>query len=160
VIFSSVQYHRFFHPALFQPEQHFYRTRLSFYCNCWCRFVAILVLKGVWHEIFVLRFFHESVSPRPLCIPLWPFQIFRKIRTEFATLCFSPMSKAPAISCSAVSTTPLNYWQCFWHRWLNLVLDMKCPQWIRKFEMTILRDPGETESWKKPEVKNLVSDSL
>ncbi len=36
-------------------------------------------LKGVWHEIFDFRFFHESVSPRPQSIPLGPFWIFSKI---------------------------------------------------------------------------------
>ncbi len=34
------------------------------------------LLKGVWHEIFDFRFFHESVSPGPPSIPLGPFWIF------------------------------------------------------------------------------------
>jgi hypothetical protein len=33
-------------------------------------------LKGQCHEIFDFRFFHESVSPKPLSLPLGPFQIF------------------------------------------------------------------------------------
>ncbi len=33
-------------------------------------------LKGVWHKIFDLRFFHESVSPWPLSVLLGPFQNF------------------------------------------------------------------------------------
>ncbi len=36
-------------------------------------------LKGQCHEIFDFRFFHESVSPNPLSIPLGPFQICSKI---------------------------------------------------------------------------------
>ncbi len=36
-------------------------------------------LKGVWHEIFDFRFFHESVSPKPPSVPLGPFWIFSKI---------------------------------------------------------------------------------
>ncbi len=39
-------------------------------------------LKGVWHEIFVFRFFHKSVSLGPLNIPIGPFQIFSKIRGD------------------------------------------------------------------------------
>jgi hypothetical protein len=36
-------------------------------------------LKGQCHEIFDFWFFHESVSPKPLSIPLGPFRIFSKI---------------------------------------------------------------------------------
>ncbi len=47
-------------------------------------------LKGQCHEIFCFWFFLESVSPKPLIIPLGPFQIFSKIRgdirrSKFAT---------------------------------------------------------------------------
>ncbi len=45
-------------------------------------------LKGVWHEIFDLSFFHESVSPRPPSIPLGPFWIFSKIRGDIRELMF------------------------------------------------------------------------
>jgi hypothetical protein len=37
-------------------------------------------LKGQCHEIFDFCFFHESVSPQPLSIPIGPFRIFSKIR--------------------------------------------------------------------------------
>ncbi len=40
------------------------------------------VLKGQCHEIFCFWFFHESVSPKPLSIPLGPFRIFSKIRGD------------------------------------------------------------------------------
>ncbi len=46
------------------------------------------MLKGVWYEIFDLRFFHESVSPRPISIPLGPFRIFSKIRGDIHELMF------------------------------------------------------------------------
>ncbi len=39
-------------------------------------------LKGVWHEIFDLSFFHESVSPGPLSNPLGSFQFFSQIRRD------------------------------------------------------------------------------
>jgi hypothetical protein len=37
-------------------------------------------LKGQCHEIVDFWFFHESVFPKPLAIPLGPFRIFSKIR--------------------------------------------------------------------------------
>jgi hypothetical protein len=39
---------------------------------------------GECHEIFDFRFFHESVSPEPLSIPLGPVTIFFEIRRDFA----------------------------------------------------------------------------
>jgi hypothetical protein len=39
-------------------------------------------LKGQCHEIFCFSFFHESVSPKPLIIPIGLFQIFFKIRGD------------------------------------------------------------------------------
>ncbi len=33
-------------------------------------------LKVQCHEIFDFWFFHESVSPKPLSIPLWPYRFF------------------------------------------------------------------------------------
>ncbi len=41
--------------------------------------IGTIVLKGQCHEIFDFWFFHESVSLKPLSIPLGPFQIFAKI---------------------------------------------------------------------------------
>jgi hypothetical protein len=41
-----------------------------------------LSLKGQCHEIFASGFFYESVSPKPLSIPLGPFRIFSKIRGD------------------------------------------------------------------------------
>jgi hypothetical protein len=37
-------------------------------------------LKSLCHENFDFRFFHVSVSSKPLSILLWPFRIFEKIR--------------------------------------------------------------------------------
>ncbi len=37
------------------------------------------MIKGQFHEIFDFSFFHESVSPKRLSIPLGWFQIFSKI---------------------------------------------------------------------------------
>jgi hypothetical protein len=36
-------------------------------------------------RFFPSRFFHESVSPKPLSIPLRPFQIFLKIRGDICS---------------------------------------------------------------------------
>jgi hypothetical protein len=46
-------------------------------------------LKGVWQEIFSLKFFHESVSPGLMSIPLGSFQLFSEI---FANECLSAVS--------------------------------------------------------------------
>jgi hypothetical protein len=42
----------------------------------------IVFLKGQCHKIFDFCFFHESASPKPLSIPLGPFQFFSKIRGD------------------------------------------------------------------------------
>ncbi len=41
-----------------------------------------ILLKGVWHEIFDLSFFYESVSPAPLSNPLGSFRLFSKIHWD------------------------------------------------------------------------------
>ena len=41
-------------------------------------------LKGQCHEILTSGFLHESVSPKPLSIPIGSFQIFLKIRRDIA----------------------------------------------------------------------------
>ena len=41
----------------------------------------VIYLKGQLHEIFDCRCFHESVSHRPLSIPLGSLRIFSKIQT-------------------------------------------------------------------------------
>ncbi len=38
-----------------------------------------VLLKGQCHKIFDFCFFHESFSPKPMIIPLGPFQILSKI---------------------------------------------------------------------------------
>jgi hypothetical protein len=45
---------------------------------------GIVSLKGQCHEILTSGFFHESVSPKPLSIPVGPFQIFRKFAEIFS----------------------------------------------------------------------------
>jgi hypothetical protein len=46
--------------------------------------VFLLALKGTVSRDFRPGFFHESVSPKPLSIPLGPFRIFSKIAKIFA----------------------------------------------------------------------------
>jgi hypothetical protein len=48
----------------------------------WLYILCSVALKGVWHEIFDISFFHVSVSPRPLIIPLESFRLFSKIRGD------------------------------------------------------------------------------
>ncbi len=44
---------------------------------------TLVRLKGTVRRNFLLQvFFHESVSPKPLIIPLGPFQFFAKIRGD------------------------------------------------------------------------------
>ncbi len=69
VVTTAAQVWNFSRWALVVPESRYF-----------CRIILwrqFLVLKGVWHET---GFFHESVSPRPISIPLGPFWIFSKIQ--------------------------------------------------------------------------------
>jgi hypothetical protein len=52
-------------------------------------------LKGQCHEIFYFWFFQESISHKPLSIPLGPFQIFRKFMEIFAAQGTPPVSLKP-----------------------------------------------------------------
>ncbi len=65
-----------------------------------------LYLKGQCHEIFASGFFHESVSPKPLSIPLGPFRIFRKFAEIFAAQGWPPVSTTPVANLPPLSTTP------------------------------------------------------
>jgi hypothetical protein len=55
----------------------------------------IAALKGQRHEIFGFWFCHESVSPKPLSIPLGPFRIFRKFAEIFAAQGSPPVLLTP-----------------------------------------------------------------
>ncbi len=59
-------------------------------------------------------FFHESVVPGPVSIPLGPFQIFWKFAAIFSNE-FLSMSTTPAISCSPVSRI-FSDCRCRWYR--------------------------------------------
>jgi len=43
-------------------------------------------LKGQCHEIFDFWFFHESVTPKPLSIPLGPFRFFFENSRRYSQL--------------------------------------------------------------------------
>jgi hypothetical protein len=47
------------------------------------------MFKGSLTRDFRLHFFHESVSPGPLSIPLGPFQIFMTIRGDIHNFVFT-----------------------------------------------------------------------
>ncbi len=59
---------------------------------------------GQCHKIFDFRFFHESVSPQPLSIPLGPLQIFHNFSEIFAAQGATPVSSGGGSP--PVSTTP------------------------------------------------------
>ncbi len=110
-----------------------YGTLFVFFAGLWIR----IDLKGVWHEIFDFRFFHESVSPRPRRIPLGPFWIFLKIRGGSRELIFiagvndtgdklfsgvndtSEKFIAGVINLchGEINKKPKNFRQCQQHRW-------------------------------------------
>ncbi len=52
---------------------------VSIISSCRCGFSASFFFKGQCHEIFNIRLFHESVSPKPLRMPLRLFQFFLQI---------------------------------------------------------------------------------
>jgi hypothetical protein len=62
--------------------------RSGFYVNKSATIVVALIhysdkaLKGTWHEIFDLCFFHKSTPPRPIIHGLKPFWIWLRIREE------------------------------------------------------------------------------
>ncbi len=53
-------------------------------------------LKEVDTRFLTSDFFHKSVSPGPLSIPLGPFQIFSKFAEIFANECLTAVSTTPA----------------------------------------------------------------
>jgi hypothetical protein len=53
------------------------------------------MLKGQCHEFFASGFFLESVSPKPLIIPLRSFRIFLKIRGDIGAQGLPPVSTTP-----------------------------------------------------------------
>ncbi len=54
-----------------------------------------LLLKGQCHEIFNFWFFHESVSPKHVSIPLRRFRFFSKIRGNIRGSRCQPVSLTP-----------------------------------------------------------------
>jgi hypothetical protein len=75
-----------------------------------------LHLKGQCHEIFCFWFFHESVSPKPLIIPLGPFRIFLKILGDVPLLSFIPVAYVPPVSLIPVEI-------CHWWQFATGVVD-------------------------------------
>ncbi len=91
----------------------------------------IILKKRIWQKIFYFRFFHGSVSPWPLSIPLGPFRFCPKIRGDirewmfmnsaksflFTDNFFSPVSLTPAIrQLNLCLKIFLFYCRCLWQR--------------------------------------------
>jgi hypothetical protein len=49
----------------------------------------LITFKGTVSRDFCFWFFHESVSPKPLIIPLGPFRMFSKIRGDIRSSWFA-----------------------------------------------------------------------
>jgi hypothetical protein len=70
-------------------------------------------LKGQYHEIFYFKFFHESVSPKPLSIQLGPFEFFSRFVEIFAAQGAPPVSTlTPGAILQPVSLIPVA--NCHW----------------------------------------------
>ncbi len=99
-------------------------------------------LKGQCHEIFASDFFLESISPKPLIIPLGPFRIFSKFRGDirssrfgkkwkktfkqknFNNFVWTPLGSRVNIYINFCLQVHRRHWyrrqfcrRCRWHRW-------------------------------------------
>ncbi len=117
-------------------------------------FCSFLVLKGQCHEIVDFRIFHESVSPKPLSIPLGSFPIVQNFAEIFAAHGALTVSTTPLANNGHNGTTytlpPVS---------LIPVVLLDFPIYTRIFE-TIWNDPnvifsglGADDSWIKPKLK-------
>jgi hypothetical protein len=117
-------------------------------------------------------FFHESVSPKPLSIPPGPFRIFSKIAEIFAAQGGkwkkSSIIKVLIILIGHLGEVELTYRYIFAFK-LTLRSHWYCTftcENLRKFSkkskrsIEILWGWEKTDSWIKPEEKNLVTLSL
>ncbi len=75
----------FVHGAHGQVLVVLFRPRYNIITACQCQH-HLAKLKGVWHEIFDFRFFHESVSHWALSVLLINFKFLRKVEEIFATV--------------------------------------------------------------------------
>jgi hypothetical protein len=89
---------------------------------------ALAHLKGVWHEIFDISFFHKLMSPGPLSIPSGPFRIFSKIAEIFANEC---VRLRPGLEWGAWGNPRELNW------FLRLIKPLRCTR--------SLRDPAQTQ---------------
>ncbi len=144
--------------------------------------------KGTVSRDFLLLVFYESISPQPQSIPLGPFRIVSKIRGDirksrcttgvndtggkFATGVNDTGGKLPLVSTTPAANLPPR--EC--HFRAQKSLDFQGPplpmvhleprisqrifEKIRNGRNGILKCLGETDSWKKSEVENLVTLSL
>jgi hypothetical protein len=98
---------------------------------CWANLLNDL--KGQCHEIFDFRFFRESVSPKPLSIPLGLFRIFFENSRRYSQLKV--------------------HHRCRWYRWCIWLANISGSQRILKKiwndPYVIFRGLGEDDSWKK-----------
>jgi hypothetical protein len=122
------------------------RSRLSVICQNWAHvnydflmpgWFFYFYLKGQSHEIFASGFFHESSSPKPLKITVGPFIIYLKIRRDIRkSMCITSINDTGG-------------------KFVTGIIEK-----IRSGPNGILRGVGKTDSWKKPEVENLVALSF
>ncbi len=103
-------------------------------------------LKGQCHEIFDFSFFHESVSPKLLSIPLGQFRIFSKIRGDIRSRCrwyrwqiFRGIVDTGGKFATGVNNTRGTggiCHRCRWHWWCTLTCE-NLREFLKKIEMTV-----------------------
>ncbi len=141
-------------------------------CRLWCCnylvrdkscMFRIWLLNSTIHVIFNFRFFHESVSPKPLSIPFVLFQIFLKILWDIRSSMYTTSHHRCRWYRWQICHWCSWHWhhirhlchlichQCHWYWWCTLICEYLCE---------FFRVLGEDDSWKKPEAKNLVILSL
>ncbi len=109
--------------------------------------------KSLCHENFDFTFFYESVSSKPLSIPLGPFWIFEKIRNGPIGILRS-LGETDSWNKFTVGVVDTD------SKFTTGVVDTGRAPWLanisanfrKKFErIPLFRGLGEYDSWKKPE---------
>ncbi len=92
-IIMSKQYHYHIKKTVFFFFRMMFGTSMRQLSQVWC---IMMIFQGtVSQNFWLLVFFHESVSPKPLNIPSGPFQIFLKFAEIFAAQGAPPVLLTP-----------------------------------------------------------------
>ncbi len=134
----------------------FFLTRTHGFRSPWRIFshwFRVMRLKGKCPRFFTSDFFHESVSPKPLSIPIGPFRnLLRYLQMEKS----SQSQKIENFVWTPVSLTPVANLPPVWLIlvvYLDLRISPRIFQIIQNYPKVIFRGLGEDESCKKPVAK-------